>query len=295
MNGVRPRRSVLYMPASNERALEKAKSLPADALIFDLEDAVSPDAKDVARAQAVEAVQSRAYGRREVVIRINSLSGPWGHEDLAAVARSDADGICIPKVQSADELTEIRRQLSDAGAPAELAIWAMMETPFAILNAKSIAAAAVSRRNPLTAFVMGANDLIKETRAVLTADRYTVLPWLSQCVLAARAFDLDVLDSVYNDFTDLAGLERECRQGRELGMDGKTLIHPGQVEIANGIFMPDEAEIAWARRVIAAFDEPRNAGKAVITLDGKMVELLHREVAQRTVALADAVVAKEEV
>jgi len=291
MNGVRPRRSVLYMPASNERALEKAKSLPADALIFDLEDAVSPDAKDTARARAVGAVQSGAYGRREVVIRINSLSGPWGHDDLAAVAGSGADGVCVPKVQSADELVEIRRQLADAGAPGELAIWAMMETPFAILNAKSIAAAAVSRRNPLTVFVMGTNDLIKETRALMTPDRYTIVSWLSQCVLAARAFDLDILDSVYNDFADMAGLERECRQGRELGMDGKTLIHPGQIETANGIFMPDEAEISWARRVIAAFEDPQNAGKAVITLDGKMVELLHREMAQRTVALADAVIA----
>lgn len=294
MNGVRPRRSVLYMPASNERALEKAKSLPADVLIFDLEDAVSPDAKESARARAVQAAQSRGYGRREIVVRINSLSGPWGHDDLAAIARSGADGVCIPKVQSADELPEIRRRLSEAGAPPELAIWAMMETPFAVLNAKSIAAAAVTPRNPLTVFVLGTNDLIKETRAVLTPDRYAMLPWLSQCVLAARAFDLDILDSVYNDFGDLTGFERECRQGRELGMDGKTLIHPSQIEVANGVFMPDEAEIAWARKVIAAFDEPQNAGKAVITLDGRMVELLHRDMAQRTVALADAVIVAEE-
>lgn len=289
MTPVRPRRSVLYMPATNERALEKAKSLPADALIFDLEDAVAPDAKDEGRARAAEAARSGGYGRREIVIRINGLSGPWGHDDLAAVAGSGAGAICVPKVQSADELAGIRRSLAEADAPPDMAIWAMMETPFGVLNAKSIAAAAVARRNPLTVFVMGTNDLIKETRAVLTPDRYAILPWLAQCVLAARAFDLDILDSVYNDFGDLAGLERECRQGRELGMDGKTLIHPDQIGTANGVFMPGEAEIEWARRVIAAFDAPENAGKAVITLDGRMVELLHREMAQRTVALADAV------
>lgn len=290
MTAVRPRRSVLYMPATNERALEKAKSLPADALIFDLEDAVPPDAKGSARDRAAEAARSGGYGTREIVIRINSLSGPWGHDDLAAVARSRADGICIPKLDSADELTEIRKRLSDAGAPPELAIWAMMETPLAMLNAGNIAASAASAANPLAVFVLGANDLIKETRVTLTPDRSAILGWLSQCVLAARAYGVDILDSVYNNFGDMTGLERECRQGRELGMDGKTLIHPSQIETANGIFLPDDTEIDWARRIIAAFDEPENKGKAVITLDGKMVELLHREMALRTVALADAVV-----
>jgi citrate lyase subunit beta/citryl-CoA lyase len=288
MENIRPRRSVLYMPGTNARALEKAKTLPADALILDLEDSVGPDEKEDARERVCAAVKEGGYGRREVVIRINALGSEWGAADISAAAVSGAAAVCVPKVQSADDVASIQNALGRAGAPSEMAIWPMMETPLAILNARKIAAAA-AEKSPLSVLVMGTNDLAKETRAQLTADRLAMLAWLSHCVLAARACGLDVLDSVYNDFSDEEGLVRECRQAREMGMDGKTLIHPSQIESANAIFLPDPEEIEWARRIIAVFDEPQNQGKAVVRLDGKMVELLHREMALRTVAIADAV------
>jgi citrate lyase subunit beta/citryl-CoA lyase len=288
MENIRPRRSVLYMPGTNARALEKAKTLPADALILDLEDSVGPDEKEDARERVCAAVKEGGYGRREVVIRINALGSEWGAADISAAAVSGAAAVCVPKVQSADDVASIQNALGRAGAPSEMAIWPMMETPLAILNAREIAAAA-AEKSPLSVLVMGTNDLAKETRAQLTADRLAMLAWLSHCVLAARACGLDVLDSVYNDFSDEEGLVRECRQAREMGMDGKTLIHPSQIESANAIFLPDPEEIEWARRIIAVFDEPQNQGKAVVRLDGKMVELLHREMALRTVAIADAV------
>jgi citrate lyase subunit beta/citryl-CoA lyase len=288
MENIRPRRSVLYMPGNNARALEKAKTLPADALILDLEDSVGPDEKEDARERICAAVKEGGYGRREVVIRINALGSEWGAADISAAAVSGAAAVCVPKVQSADDVASIQNALGRAGAPSEMAIWPMMESPLAILNAREIAAAA-AEKSPLSVLVMGTNDLAKETRAQLTADRLAMLAWLSHCVLAARACGLDVLDSVYNDFSDEEGLVRECRQAREMGMDGKTLIHPSQIESANAIFLPDPEEIEWARRIIAVFDEPQNQGKVVVRLDGKMVELLHREMALRTVAIADAV------
>ena len=289
MTPYRPRRSGLYMPASNARALEKAKTLAADAVIFDLEDAVAPEAKAQARAQACAAVQGGGYGRRELVIRVNAMASDWGDADIAAAAAARPDAILIPKVQAAGDLSTVRAGLDAAGAPPDLALWAMMETPLAVLNAHDIAAAAPANRYPLTVFVMGTNDLVKETRAELTEDRQPVLAWMSACIVAARAYGLDILDGVYNNFRDEAGLRRECEQGRALGMDGKTLIHPNQIGPCNGIFSPAEEEIDWSRKVLAAFAEPENRGKGVITVEGRMVELLHAEMARRTVAIADAI------
>ncbi|RMF08101.1 MAG: CoA ester lyase [Alphaproteobacteria bacterium] len=286
--GVRPRRSVLYMPGSNARALEKARTLAADALILDLEDSVAPEAKEDARAQVCAAVAAGGYGRREVVVRVNGLGTPWGEGDLSAVAASGADAVCIPKVESGTDFMRAREVLAAADAPARLAIWAMIETPRAILALEEIARAADSPANPATVLVMGTNDLAKETRAQLTADRLPMLAWLSRSVIAARAYGLDILDGVYNNFRDEEGLRREALQGRQLGMDGKTLIHPGQIAVANEVFSPSQEEVAWARAIIAAFEQPENAGKGVITVDGNMVELLHRDIALRTVAIAEA-------
>ncbi len=289
MTAIHPHRSVLYMPGSNTRALEKAKTLPADALIFDLEDAVAPDAKEKARRQVCAAAREGGYGMREVAVRINAFSSNWGDADLQAVAVCGADAICVPKVQSAADVAVIRDGLGTAGAPPEMAIWAMIETPVGVLNSREIAAASAGNRHPVTVFIMGTNDLAKETRAEQTADRLPMLAWLSQCVLAARAYGIDILDGVYNNFQDEKGLARECAQGRELGMDGKTLIHPSQIAAANETFRPREEEVAWARKILAAFELPENRGKGVITLEGQMVELLHREIAARTVAIAEAI------
>ncbi len=286
---IRPRRSALYMPASNARALEKARTLDADAVIFDLEDAVAPDAKADARLRACAAVAAGGYGRREVVIRVNPLGSAWGREDFAAAATSGADAICVPKVQSADDVAAVRGALESGGAPGALAIWAMIETPLGILNAGQIGAAANSDNYPISVLLMGTNDIAKETRAAQTVDRLPLLVPLSHCILAARAYGLDILDGVYNNFRDPEGLEAECLHGRALGMDGKTLIHPGQIEICNTVFSPPASEVEDARKIIAAFEKKENASKGVIDLDGRMVELLHREMALRTVAIADAI------
>ncbi len=286
---IRPRRSALYMPASNERALEKARTLGVDAVIFDLEDAVAPGAKADARKSACAAVKVGGYGNRELVIRANGLGTTWGADDLAALATSGPDGVCVPKVESVQDVEAIRKALAAAGAPGGLAIWAMIETPHGILNVEAICAAARSDNNPVTVLLMGTNDLAKETRAEQTPDRLPMVAWLSRCVVAARAYSLDILDGVYNNFRDLEGLEAECIHGRQLGMDGKTLIHPGQIEICNKVFSPPPGEVEEARRIIAAFEEPDNKGKGVINLDGQMVELLHRDMALRTVAIAEAI------
>lgn len=285
----RPRRSALYMPGSNERALEKAKSIDVDAVIFDLEDSIAPEAKPEARDMACAAVKAGGYGRREVLVRVNGLGSQWHEDDIAAVAKSGADAVCVPKVESADDVASLRKTLTRHGAPSTLAIWAMIETPIAILNAGSIAASGPSDHNPVAAILMGTNDLAKETRAIVTPDRQAVLVWLSRCVVAARAYGLDILDGVYNNFRDEEGLRREAEHGRMLGMDGKTLIHPNQAAIANEVFSPPAEEVAEARAIIAAFEKPENANKGVINMDGKMVELLHRDSALRTVAIADAI------
>jgi len=287
-----PRRSVLYMPGANARALEKARALPADCLLFDLEDSVAPEEKSLARNQVIAAVQAGGYAPREVVIRVNAQSTPWGGEDLRMVAGAGADGLLLPKVDGPEALAEVRKTLADYGAPADLALWAMIETPLAIIHATEIAAAAASERNPLTVFVMGTNDLAKETRAALAPGRTPMLPWLSTCVLAARAYGLDIIDGVFNDFADDAGFAAECEQGRELGMDGKTLIHPRQIEPCNLAFSPSADEVERAREIIAAFGKPENAGKGAISINGRMVERLHADMARRTVALAEAIEAR---
>ncbi len=286
---IRPRRSALYMPATNERALEKAKAFNVDAVIFDLEDSVGPDAKAQARANAHAAVTAGGYGSREVVVRVNGIGTAWWADDLSSLAASGADAICVPKVQSVEDVAAIREALEAGSAPPSLAIWAMIETPLGILNAAQIGAAAGSENNRVAVLLMGTNDIIKETRAEATPDRLPMLASLSQCILVARAYGLDILDGVYNNFWDPEGLEAECLHGRTLGMDGKTLIHPGQIEICNKVFSPPDGEVEDARKIIAAFEREENKGKGVINLDGQMVELLHREMALRTVAIADAI------
>jgi citrate lyase subunit beta / citryl-CoA lyase len=284
---MRPRRSALYMPGSNARALEKAKTLAADVLILDLEDAVAPDAKESAREQVVAAVKGGGYGQRELVIRINALDTSWGPADLGAAIAAAPDGILVPKVSKPEDLARVAAALVQV--PAKVRVWAMMETPLAILNAREIAATAAVPETRLSCFVMGTNDLVKETRSELDVDRTAALYWLSATVTAARAYGIEVLDGVFNNFKDLDGFRRECLHGRRLGMDGKTLIHPDQVAGANEIFSPSAAELAWARKIIAAFEQPENKGKGAITVDGRMVELLHVEMARRTVRIAEAI------
>ncbi len=289
MTAFRPRRSVLYMPGANARALEKAKTLPADALILDLEDAVAPEAKPTARDQVVAAVRSREYGRREVVVRINGLDTEWGEADLRAAVAARPDAILVPKVSHPDDLARVAEIMTEveSGQPP-LALWAMIETPMAILNIAAIAAVAQATPQRLAAFVMGTNDLARESLAKITEDRLPMLAWLSNCVAAARAYGIAIIDGVFNDFRDEEGLKRECRQGRDLGMDGKTLIHPNQIGPCNAIFSPDPEEVAMAEKIVAAFALPENADKGVITVEGRMVERLHLEMAQRTLAIAQA-------
>ena len=284
MSTLRPRRSVLYMPAANERALEKAKSIPADAIIFDLEDAVSPDAKDVARAQAVAAVKSGAYGKRELTIRCNALATPWGHDDVAAAATSGASAVVIPKINSVAEVDEVSAALDKAGAPETMTIWAMIETPTAIMDCRAIAA------HPRVAvLVMGTNDLAKELRAAQVPGRHPLVPSLHMALLAARESGKPALDGVYNDIKNADGFRAECVQGAEMGFDGKTLIHPDQVGGANEVWSPTEAEVEHARRVISAFDEALAAGKGVVQLDGRMIENLHVDNARRAIAISEAI------
>jgi citrate lyase subunit beta/citryl-CoA lyase len=283
----RPRRSCLYVPGANARALEKAKSLPADAVILDLEDAVAPDAKADARQAILDAVGDRAYGAREVVIRVNGLETDWGQDDLAMAASAGVDGVLVPKITRGKDVRAIEQLLHDLGAPPGLGLWVMIETPSAILNIKKIAKASVKTR--LSGLVMGTNDLAKEFHAVPTPDRLGFLFSLSSAVAAARAYGLVAIDGVYNDIGDDAGLAAECEQGRALGFDGKTLIHPAQIGTANRVFSPSEAELCHAKDVIAAFALPGNRDKGVISVNGQMVELLHLEQAERLVAIDDAI------
>jgi citrate lyase subunit beta/citryl-CoA lyase len=289
MTLIRPRRSVLYMPGSNARALEKARSIPADALIFDLEDAVSPDAKPQARAQVCDAVRQGGYGPRELVIRVNAPGTPWYDDDIEAAIAAKPDAILIPKVSEPETLTAIGRRLIVSEADPAIRIWSMIETPQAILSIASIAAAARAPTTRLSCFVLGLNDLAKETRARFVPGRAPMLPWMALALAAARANGLDIIDGVYNALQDEAGYLAECAQARDMGFDGKTLIHPSQVAGANAAFAPSAQEVADARAIIAAFSLPENAGKGAIQLNGRMVELLHAEMAARTVALAEAI------
>lgn len=286
---VRPRRSVLYMPGSNQRALEKARTIDADALILDLEDAVAPDAKIEARERVCAAVKAGGYGRRELIIRVNALETPWGADDLFAAAEAQPDAILVPKVGRPGDIISAAKVLQAAHAADKTKLWAMMETPMAIINVRDIAAAGIEREHRLTCMVMGTNDLLKESRARALHNRFAVVPWLAMTIVAARAYGLEVLDGVYNDYKDEAGLREECEHGRTLGMDGKTLIHPSQVGPTNEIFSPTEEEVAWSRKIMAAFDLPDNTKKGVITVEGRMVERLHLVMAKRTVAIAEAI------
>jgi citrate lyase beta subunit len=282
---VRPRRSVLYMPGANTRALEKARTLPADALIFDLEDAVAPEAKEAARTNVVLAAESRAYGKREIAIRCNGLGTPWGEADIEAIAKSGADAILVPKVESAAQVTHVVSLLDTAGAPTDMAVWAMMETPKGILRAEEIAGA----HPRLGLFVMGTNDLVKDMRARHTPMRLPMITALGIGMLAARAHGLAILDGVYNDIQDAAGFRAVCQQGLEMGFDGKTLIHPSQVEPCNEVFAPSAAELEMAGKIVAAFKAAQAEGKGVVTVDGRMIENLHVEQAERALALASAI------
>jgi len=286
---LRPRRSVLYMPGSNARALDKAKTLPADGLILDLEDAVAPDQKDLARQQIIAAVKAGGYGSREVIVRINSLSGPWGQADLAEIAKLKVDALLIPKVSSPGDVMTAARALREAGADESIRLWAMMETPQAILNADSIVRTAADPASRLSVMVMGTNDLARETRARQIPGRAPMLAWLSQCILAARAYGVDILDGVFGDIQDQDGFRSECEQGRDMGMDGKTLIHPGQIGPCNEVFSPSAAEVDWAGKILAAFNLPENSDKGAISLDGRMIERLHADIATRTMQLAEAI------
>ena len=285
---VRPRRSALYMPGANARALEKARTLAADVLILDLEDAVAPDAKELARAQVVAAIAAGGYGYRELVVRTNGLDTPWGHADLVAAAASGAHAVLIPKVDSSESVRMADRVLRAAGAPDNLRLWAMMETPRALLNAGDIAGACPR----LECLVMGTSDLTKDLGALVTRDRLPMITGLGLTLLAARAHGLAVLDGVHVDLDDAAGFAESCRQGRELGFDGKTLIHPRQLEAANAAFAPDADEVARCKRIIAAHAEAVAAGRGITLVDGKLVEALHVETANTTVALAAAIAAQ---
>jgi citrate lyase subunit beta / citryl-CoA lyase len=286
---LRPRRSVLYMPGANERALVKAETLPADALILDLEDAVAPDAKAVARERVCEAAASGRYGHREVTIRINGAGTPWHDDDLRAAAAAGPAAVVVPKVDSAGAVHAVEKALEAGGAPDGTAVWAMLETPAATLRAEEVCAA--SER--LTVLVMGTNDLAKELRAEHVPGRQPLLAGLGMCLLAARANAKVILDGVYNDIADADGFESECRQGRQLGFDGKTLIHPSQLEPCNRVFAPAADEVERAARIIEAFEQAEAEGRGVVTVDGRMVENLHVEQARRTLALAAAIDALE--
>jgi citrate lyase subunit beta / citryl-CoA lyase len=281
----RPRRSLLFMPGSNPRALEKARALAADGLIFDLEDAVAPAAKEEARAAVTAALAAGGYGRRELVLRVNALDTPWGHADLAAAATMPIDAVLLPKVENADRVRLTVALLDALGAPPERPVWCMLETPLGILDARQIAAASPR----LAALVLGTSDLTKDLHAAHTPDRLPLLTALQLALLAARAYGLAALDGVHLDLSDDAGFALACRQGREFGFDGKTLIHPKQIEEANAAFAPSPEEVAWSRRVIAAYTEAAHSGKGVVLVDGKLVENLHVDNARRVVSVAEAI------
>lgn len=288
---IRPRRSLLFMPGSNPRALEKARNLPADGLILDLEDSVAPEAKAIARDQVAQAVAARKFGRREILIRANGLDTPWWREDVAMAAKAAPDGILVPKVSTVEDLNAIGAQLADCGADPKIKVWTMIETARAVLHAEELASASRDPRTRLAGFVFGPNDISRETRIRMLPGRAAMIPMITHCVLATRVHGLEILDGPYSDFSNSDGFALECAQGRDLGFDGKTLIHPSQIDACNAIFTPPAEEVAQARRIIAAFELPENAARGAIRLDGQMVERLHAETARRTIAIADAIAA----
>ena len=284
-NTLRPRRSVLYMPGSNARALEKGRTLAADCLILDLEDAVAPDAKETARGQIRVAVRDGGYGSRELIVRVNALDSAWGRDDMAMAASSGADAILLPKVESAEFVHQAIAALDAAGAPEGLAVWCMMETPRGMLHAEEIA----SSSPRMEALVMGTSDLAKDLQAAHTRERLPMITSLGLCLLAARAAGIAILDGVHLDLADDEGFEYSCRQGKDLGFDGKTLIHPKTIEAANRIFAPSDEDVAFSRTIIEAHAEAASEGKGVVVVEGKLIENLHVEAARRLVAMAKAI------
>jgi len=285
----RPRRSVLYMPGSNARALEKARALPADGLILDLEDAVAPDAKEIARKQVCEAVAAGGFGMRELIIRVNGLSTKWGYEDIAAASKSGANALLLPKVESADAIRHMEAIMRANGAPDSMTIWAMMETPRSVLESQRIAESTPR----MECLVMGTSDLAKELDCTHTHERLPFMTSLGLCLLAARAAGLAILDGASFDLNDETGFEFACKQGSELGFDGKTLIHPKQVGPCNKVFTPRPEDVAWSRKIIEAHAAAAARGEGVVVVDGKLIENLHVESARRVVGMADAIVAME--
>lgn len=288
---IHPRRSVLFMPGSNARALDKARNLPSDGVILDLEDSVAPDAKPMARDQIAAAVAAKGFGRREIIIRINNLDSPWWQDDLAMAAAARPDGILVPKISSPDDIKKLEERLRTLKADPAIGLWAMIETPLGVLSAQQIAATAREGDKRLTGFIMGPNDIARETRMRMLPGRAAMLPLFSHCILAARAYGIEILDGPYNDISDIAGFAKECAQGRDMGFDGKTLIHPGQIDAANAAYTPPAEEVARARKIMGVFDLPENVSKGVVQLDGQMVERLHVEMAKRTIAIADGIAA----
>jgi citrate lyase subunit beta/citryl-CoA lyase len=288
---IRPRRSLLFMPGSNARALEKGRNLPADALILDLEDSVAPDAKALARDQIAQAIAAKGFGRREILIRTNAPDSPWWKDDIAMAAKARPDGVLVPKISSVEELHLIAEGL--AGADPSIRVWTMIETARAVLHAEELAAASRDPKIRLAGFVFGPNDISRETRIRMQPGRAIMLPMITHCILATRAYGLEILDGPFSDFSNFNGFGQECTQARDLGFDGKTLIHPGQIEACNAIFTPPAEEVALARKIIAAFERPENAARGAISLDGQMVERLHADMARRTIAIADAIAARE--
>jgi citrate lyase subunit beta / citryl-CoA lyase len=288
---IRPRRSPLFMPGSNARALEKARNLPADVIILDLEDSVAADAKGLARDQIAQAIGAKGFGKREVWVRTNSLDTPWWVDDSAMAGKARPDGILVPKVSSVEDLKAIGDRLSAINADPSIKVWAMIETARAVLDADRLAGASRDPKTRLAGFVFGPNDIARETRIRMMPGRAAMLPMITHCILATRAHGLEIFDGPYSDFSNVDGFGQECTQGRDLGFDGKTLIHPGQIEACNAIFTPPAEEVAHARKIIAAFEQPENVSRGAIRLDGQMVERLHADMARRTIAIADAIAA----
>jgi citrate lyase subunit beta/citryl-CoA lyase len=290
---IRPRRSVLFMPGSNARALEKARSLPADGIIFDLEDSVAPDEKPNARAQIAQAMAKGGFGGRERIIRTNAPASSFWQDDSALAAQARPDAILVPKIAGPEDIAAIGARLDQLGADPAIRLWVMIETPLAVLRIAEIAACAHAKGARLSAFVIGPNDISLDTRIRMKPGRAEMVPLFLNCVVAARSYGIEILDGPYSDFSDAAGFAAECEQARDLGFDGKTLIHPAQIEAANRIFRPSGNELAEARGIIAAFEQPEAAGKGAIRYEGRMVERLHAEMARRTLAMADAIGALE--
>jgi len=281
------------MPGSNTRAMEKARTLAVDGIILDLEDSVAPEAKEDARRQVADAVRAGGFGRREVFVRINGLDSEWGADDLTTAAAAAPDAILVPKVSSTAQLALIGQRLFDMHTDLRTRVWIMIETPLAILNAAALAAGAKDSETRLAGFVLGTNDLAKETRTRIVPGRAPMVPWLMATIAAARIYGVDVLDGVYNDIGNADGFAQECAQARDMGFDGKTLIHPSQIGPCNVAFSPTAEELREAQKIIAAFDRPENRDKGVVALDGRMVERMHADTARRTVAMAEAIAAQD--